>query len=387
MAESGAETVLRVVDALADGSAVATEQSGPVTLAPKPTADDAHVTFDEPAPAVHARVRGVTPEPGAFAHLGQTRVKLLRSALLPGGTTSSAPHLAPGAHSHWSTVGCSSGRPTCRSCSPRCNRQARRRWTVRPGHAVSARSRAWCSHEPDEPAAPAVASRPPTPADQCPSGRVRRAPRGAGRRRLRQPAPAHAHPSRRPLRPRRRLRHRADLRVDPDARPLRRDRRGRIRSPARQHRVRRARRDAPRGAPAARHAHTHARGRLGDRGARPRGRRPPGHRLRERRAAEGRRQDRRRVGRPGHRGAERRRAAGHPLVAPVVGGRCAPGRAGGGAVARRARRPARSRQRRAARAARRAPGARHRRGRPHRDGRRRRRRGRAARTRHRDPGR
>ncbi|KTR51807.1 methionyl-tRNA formyltransferase [Curtobacterium oceanosedimentum] len=97
MAETGADTVLRVVDALADGTAVATEQSGTVSLAPKPTADDAHVRFDESAVAVHARIRGVTPEPGAFAHLGQTRVKLLRSALLPGGTASSAPHLAPGA--------------------------------------------------------------------------------------------------------------------------------------------------------------------------------------------------------------------------------------------------------------------------------------------------
>ena len=97
MAETGADTVLRVVDALADGSAVAVEQSGPVTLAPKPTADDAHVAFHESALAVHAHIRGVTPEPGAFAHLGETRVKLLRSALLPGGTPSSVPHLAPGA--------------------------------------------------------------------------------------------------------------------------------------------------------------------------------------------------------------------------------------------------------------------------------------------------
>lgn len=97
MAETGAEVVARVVDDLAAGTAVASEQVGEVTLAPKPTVDDAHVVFDEPAVRVHARIRGVTPEPGAFAHLGETRVKLLRSSVQPGGTASSAPHLAPGA--------------------------------------------------------------------------------------------------------------------------------------------------------------------------------------------------------------------------------------------------------------------------------------------------
>ncbi|MFJ4297123.1 methionyl-tRNA formyltransferase [Curtobacterium sp. NPDC089689] len=97
MAETGAEVVTRVVDDLAAGTAVATEQTGDVTLAPKPTAEDAHVRFDEPAVHVHARIRGVTPEPGAFAHLGETRVKLLRTALQPGGAPSSTPHLAPGA--------------------------------------------------------------------------------------------------------------------------------------------------------------------------------------------------------------------------------------------------------------------------------------------------
>jgi methionyl-tRNA formyltransferase len=45
---------------------------------------------------VHARIRGVTPEPGAFAHLGDLRVKVLRVAR-PGGTTHPATPLAPGA--------------------------------------------------------------------------------------------------------------------------------------------------------------------------------------------------------------------------------------------------------------------------------------------------
>ncbi|MBF4608343.1 methionyl-tRNA formyltransferase [Curtobacterium sp. VKM Ac-1393] len=97
MAETGAETVARVVDGIAAGTAVASEQTGAPTLAPKLTIDDGHIDFDAPAAVVHARLRGVTPEPGAYAHLGETRVKLLRSNRLTGGTADPVPHLAPGA--------------------------------------------------------------------------------------------------------------------------------------------------------------------------------------------------------------------------------------------------------------------------------------------------
>lgn len=97
MAEVGADVVADVVDGIAAGSAVATEQSGGPTLAPKLTIDDGRIDFAAPAVGVHARLRGVTPEPGAYAHLGETRVKLLRSTLQPGGTEDPAPSLAPGA--------------------------------------------------------------------------------------------------------------------------------------------------------------------------------------------------------------------------------------------------------------------------------------------------
>lgn len=97
MAEVGADVVADVVDGIAAGTAVATEQSGGPTLAPKLTIDDGRIDFAAPATVVHARLRGVTPEPGAYAHLGETRVKLLRSTLQPGGTEDPAPSLAPGA--------------------------------------------------------------------------------------------------------------------------------------------------------------------------------------------------------------------------------------------------------------------------------------------------
>uniref|UniRef100_A0A942T0Y5 Methionyl-tRNA formyltransferase n=1 Tax=Neobacillus citreus TaxID=2833578 RepID=A0A942T0Y5_9BACI len=96
MADAGAEVVLRVVDSIADGSATAVPQVGEPTLAPKTTIDDGRIAFDAPAARVHAQIRGVTPEPGAYAHLGDTRVKLLRAARTPD-TRDPAPRLTPGA--------------------------------------------------------------------------------------------------------------------------------------------------------------------------------------------------------------------------------------------------------------------------------------------------
>lgn len=98
MADTGAELVARVVDDLAAGTAVAHEQVGEVTTAPKLTLADGRTDFTAPAAVVHARLRGVTPEPGAFAHLGETRVKVLRAGRVrPGGAGESAAPLAPGA--------------------------------------------------------------------------------------------------------------------------------------------------------------------------------------------------------------------------------------------------------------------------------------------------
>jgi methionyl-tRNA formyltransferase len=80
MAVVGAEVVAEVVDGIGAGTAVASEQVGEPTVAPKLTIADGRVAFDAPAEAVHAHVRGVTPEPGAYAHLGELRVKILQTA-------------------------------------------------------------------------------------------------------------------------------------------------------------------------------------------------------------------------------------------------------------------------------------------------------------------
>ncbi|RZS58810.1 methionyl-tRNA formyltransferase [Microcella putealis] len=92
LATDGAGLVASVVDALADGTATATPQQGTPSFAPKLTRDDGRVTFTSCVATVSARVRGTTPEPGAFAELDDgTTVKLLEVAI-----AHDAPALEPG---------------------------------------------------------------------------------------------------------------------------------------------------------------------------------------------------------------------------------------------------------------------------------------------------
>jgi methionyl-tRNA formyltransferase len=77
LSSTGAELLFTVVNQLASGSAHAVEQAGPVTLAPKLTLDDARIDWDQPADVIYNRVRGVTPEPGAFTTMNDARLKLL----------------------------------------------------------------------------------------------------------------------------------------------------------------------------------------------------------------------------------------------------------------------------------------------------------------------
>lgn len=93
LSERGAATVIRVVNALADGTAVATEQRGAPTFAPKLAREDGRIDWSASAATVAARIRGVTPEPGAFTTLADSSViKILEVAI-----AHDAPLLAVGA--------------------------------------------------------------------------------------------------------------------------------------------------------------------------------------------------------------------------------------------------------------------------------------------------
>ena len=77
LAVCGAALLVATLDGIEAGEVVARAQPpGPVSLAPKLTAEDARVRWDEPAVAVDRRIRACTPAPGAWTMLDGTRIKL-----------------------------------------------------------------------------------------------------------------------------------------------------------------------------------------------------------------------------------------------------------------------------------------------------------------------
>jgi len=91
LADSGAQLLADVVDALAEGTAEAVPQQGEATLASKLVLADGRLDWSEPAERLDARIRGTSPEPGAFTELGGERVKVLDALIAHG-----APRLDPG---------------------------------------------------------------------------------------------------------------------------------------------------------------------------------------------------------------------------------------------------------------------------------------------------
>ena len=91
LADSGAGLLLKVVDALADGTARSKDQVGEVTLAPKLTLSDGRIDWSQSAEVTANLVRGVTPEPGAFTTLDGTRLKVLDAIV-----ARDVPRLQPG---------------------------------------------------------------------------------------------------------------------------------------------------------------------------------------------------------------------------------------------------------------------------------------------------
>ena len=90
LAGIGAPLLSRVVDGIADGTAVSAPQQGEPTLAPKLTLEDGLLDFTQDAGTLLHRIAGVTPEPGAHTTLDGARFKVLRAA------RAEAPPLPPG---------------------------------------------------------------------------------------------------------------------------------------------------------------------------------------------------------------------------------------------------------------------------------------------------
>lgn len=89
---SGAQLLVDVIDAIADDRATTATQVGEPTFAPKLSLDDARLDWSHTAPDLHNRVRGVTPEPGAFTTVDGVRLKIHSAAIAHG-----APPLPAGA--------------------------------------------------------------------------------------------------------------------------------------------------------------------------------------------------------------------------------------------------------------------------------------------------
>ena len=94
LSQSGAELLTATMDGIESGQLVARPQPADgVSLAPKITADDAHVDWHKPAAAVSRLIRACTPAPGAWSDLDGTRLKLAPLAAVDADTN---PASAPG---------------------------------------------------------------------------------------------------------------------------------------------------------------------------------------------------------------------------------------------------------------------------------------------------
>jgi methionyl-tRNA formyltransferase len=96
LAVSGAELLVATLDGIESGQLEARPQPAEgISFAPKITAEDARVRWDQPATAVDRQIRACTPGPGAWTMLGEARLKLWPVDPAPDNADTGGP-LAPG---------------------------------------------------------------------------------------------------------------------------------------------------------------------------------------------------------------------------------------------------------------------------------------------------
>lgn len=77
LAESGAGLLESTMDGIEEGALVAVPQAADgVSTAPKITVEQARIRWELPAHAIDRHIRAMTPEPGAWTTIGETRVKV-----------------------------------------------------------------------------------------------------------------------------------------------------------------------------------------------------------------------------------------------------------------------------------------------------------------------
>ncbi|WP_394160614.1 methionyl-tRNA formyltransferase [Galactobacter valiniphilus] len=83
LSEAGSELLSQAVVGYLAGQVTPVAQSGEPTFAPKLGREDGRIDFAQAAKAVHGRIAGVTPEPGAYTELDGAVLKLGAVALVP----------------------------------------------------------------------------------------------------------------------------------------------------------------------------------------------------------------------------------------------------------------------------------------------------------------
>ncbi|CAN5472206.1 methionyl-tRNA formyltransferase [soil metagenome] len=77
LADSGAHLLGSTLDGIEDGTLVPVPQPAEgISLAPKVSVEQARVRWELPAHVIERRIRAMTPNPGAWTLIGETRVKL-----------------------------------------------------------------------------------------------------------------------------------------------------------------------------------------------------------------------------------------------------------------------------------------------------------------------
>lgn len=90
MAEVGAKLLVETLDGWFAGNLEPQPQpTEGVSMAPMLKKEDGWLDFTQSAQRLHNRVRGVTPSPGAYTMLGGEPLKILKTAVLPGGAAGS----------------------------------------------------------------------------------------------------------------------------------------------------------------------------------------------------------------------------------------------------------------------------------------------------------
>lgn len=76
---TGAELLLRTVQAIENGAMPAMPQTGPVKHAPKLFKEDCRIDWNQPVAALHNFIRGLSPYPAAFTELNGNMLKIYRA--------------------------------------------------------------------------------------------------------------------------------------------------------------------------------------------------------------------------------------------------------------------------------------------------------------------